>query len=174
MILSAEIISVIAAVFSAVGGAFAARAAYLSADSARKAQQAVDEAERRSALRQVVVTAKEVEVEGGRCTAVAAAAIRSCRDLATFSGGLGGSRQKVYVEALEAKAARAAEIEGEGKLFGAWPSSLAASPIGEIDRVAVKLLARRTEAIAMRQDLEGQRADFEGQNSVYRQKVIQG
>lgn len=174
MMLSAEIISAIAAVVSAVGGAFAAVAAFRSADSARKTEQAAEEMERRSALRQLVVTAKEVEVEGARCAVVSAAAIRSRRDLAIFSGGPGGSREKVDVEALAGKAERANAIEAEGKLFGAWPSSLAASPLEEIDRVATKLLALRTEVIAMRQDLEGQRSDFERQNDTYRQKVIQG
>lgn len=172
--LSAEIISAIAAVVSAVGGGFAAVAAFRSADSARKAEQAADEAERRSALRQLVLTAKEVEVEGARCAVVSSAAIRSRRDLAIFSGSLGGSCEKLDAEAFAQKGERAKAIEEEGKLFGAWPSSLAASPLEEIDRVATKLLALRVEAVAMRQDLENQRADLERQNDTYRQKVIQG
>jgi len=172
--MSAEIVSAIAAVVSAIGGAFAAVAAFRSADSARNAEQAADEAERRSALRQLVLTAKEVEVEGARGAVAAAAAVRSRRDLATFSGGLGGSREKLDVSALSVKAERAKEIEAEGKLFAVWPSSLATSPLEEIDRVATKLLALRVEARAMRQDLESERADFERQNDTYRQKVVQG
>ncbi len=174
MTLSAEVISAIAAVVSAVGGAFAAIAAFRSADSARKMEQAANETERRSALRQLVVTAKEVEVEGARVTAVATATVLSLRDLAIFSGSPGGSRENAAVAALNLLAVRANAIEAEGKLFGAWPSSLSSSPLEEIDRVATKLWALRIEAVAMRRDIESQRSEFERQNHTYRQKVILG
>ncbi len=67
-------------------------AAFRSADSARKAQLSVDEAERRSVLRQVILTAKDIGLEANRCVYVAELAGRSHRGLANFAGGLGGSR----------------------------------------------------------------------------------
>ena len=61
-----EIISSVAAVVSAVGGTFAAVAAFRSAESARVAQQAGTAAKHRAALRQVNITAAEVLIEAER------------------------------------------------------------------------------------------------------------
>jgi hypothetical protein len=169
-----ELVSAIAAVVSAVGGGFATVAAFRSADSARKAQQSADEAERRAVLRQVVLTGKEIELESRRCVDTAERARRSYRDLAIFGGGLGGSRHQLAQDALTEKAKRAEAIESEGRLFGTWPSTLETAPFSEIDRVLTKLLALHSEAKAMRDDIERGRADVERQCDAYRNKVIGG
>ena len=169
-----ELVSIMAAVASAVGGAFAAVAAFRSAGSARDAQRAADEAERRALLRQVVLTAKDVALEARRTLNAAVLTLRSHKDLATFSGGLGGSRHQLAKDALADKSAGAAAIEKEGKVFDAWPSSLEKAPVAEIDRVLTKLLGLFSEARSAREDLEQERADIERQCDLYRKRVIEG
>ena len=169
-----ELVSAVAAVVSAIGGAFAAVAAFRADDSARKAQSSADETERRAVLRQVVLTGKDIELEANRCVDAAALAGRSHKVLAIFAGGLGGSRHQLVKDALAEKTKRAEAIEGEGKLFGTWPSTLESAPLGEIDRVLTKLLALLSEARGMRDDLERGRADVERQCDAYRNKVIGG
>ena len=61
-----EVVSTVAAIVSAIGGAFAALAAFRSADSARVAQQAAVAAELRAALRQIGTTATEMLIEAER------------------------------------------------------------------------------------------------------------
>ena len=169
-----ELVSALAAVTSAVLGGFAAVAAFRSADSARKAHLAVDEAERRAVLRQLILTAKDIELEANRCVDVAELAGRSHRGLANFAGGLGGSRHQLAKDALTEKTKRAEVIGSEGKLFATWPSSLETAPLSEIDRVLTKLLGLLSEAKAMRDDLERGRTDVERQCDAYRNKVIGG
>ena len=169
-----ELVSALAAVISAVFGGFAAVAAFRSADSARKAHLSADEAERRAVLRQLILTAKDIELEANRCVDVAELAGRSHRGLANFAGGLGGSRHPLAKDALTEKTKRAEVIGSEGKLFATWPSNLETAPLGEIDRVLTKLLALLSEAKAMRDDLERGRADVERQCDAYRNKVIGG
>lgn len=169
---TAEIVSALAAVLSAIGGGFAAVAAFRSADSARKAQSSADETERRAVLRQVVLTGKDIELEAKRCIDAVTLTSRSYTDLASFTGTLGGSRYQLKKDALEEKGKRAEMIESEGKLFGTWPSNLERAPLGEIDRVLTKLLALLSEVKGMREDLERDRADVERQCDAYRNKAI--
>lgn len=169
-----ELVSAVAAVVSAIGGAFAAVAAFRAADSARQSQSSADEAERRAVLRQVVLTGKDIELEAKRCVDAIALASRSHKDLAIFAGGLGGSRNQLVKDTLAEKTKRVEAIEGEGKLFSTWPSTLESAPLSEIDRVLTKLLALLSEAKGMRDDLERGRADVERQCDAYRNKVIGG
>jgi hypothetical protein len=169
-----ELVSSLAAVVSAIGGAFAAIAAFRSADSASKAQFSADEAERRAVLRQVVLAGKDIELEAKRCADAAELAGRSHKNLAIFEGGLGGSRHGLVKNALAEKLKRAEAIEGEGRLFGTWPSTLESAPLSDIDRVLTKLLALLSEAKGMRDALERDRADAERQCDVYRTKAIGG
>lgn len=168
-----EILSLAAAFASATCGVFAAIAAFRSADSARSAQTSADASERRSALRQLVLTANEVGLEAQRCISYAALVARSHQGLAIFTGGPGGSRHQLVKDALAEKSRRAATIEGEGMIFGAWPSTLGDAPLNEIDRVITKLLVLRMDVSAMRSDLENERADVERQCDLFRSKAIE-
>lgn len=168
-----EVVSAIAAVVSAIGGGFAAVAAFRSADSAREAQRAADETERRFLLRQVALTAKEVVLEADRTSSAAAITLRSYDDLSVFSGAVGGSRHQLVKDALAEKSQRAKAIGKEGEIFDVWPSSLENAPAAEIDRVLTKLLGLLLEAKGMREDLERERADVERQCDAYRKRVIE-
>lgn len=170
---TSELVSAVAAVVSAVGGAFAAVAAFRSADSARKAQRSADDAERRATLRQLILTAKDVELQAIRCAEVVTLTVRSYKDLATFTGNVGASRHQLIRDALVAKAKRAEEIRTEGKLFGERPTPLESAPPSELDRVLTKLLALLSETSASREDLERERAEIERQCDAYRKVVIE-
>lgn len=165
--------SAIAAVVSAVFGVLAVVAAFRSASYAQKAHDAAEDAERRGALRQVISTAKEVELEARRGIDAAALAGRSRNDLAIFAGGLGGSRNRLSQEGYAAKSKRAEEIASEAKLFAAEPSTLEKAPPLELDRVLIKLTALLSEARALREDLERERTELEAQCATFRQAVLQ-
>lgn len=85
--MSAEVVSAIAAVASAVGTVLATWAAFRSAGSAQLAQQAAAEAERRFAFRQLCLTAGEVIVEFRRVESRAVDAKQAYTTLFAFSGG---------------------------------------------------------------------------------------
>lgn len=170
--MSTESISAVAAVVSAIFGGLAVLAAFRSAAYAQKAHASAEEAEKRSALRQLISTALEAELEARRTTDAAALASRSRNDLAIFTGGLGGSRSKLSQEAYAAKASRAEEIAREARLFSAEPSTLAYAPGAELDRVLTKLLALLSEAKALREDLERERNELEAQCATFRQAAL--
>jgi|SRR6478672_9266214 len=169
-----EIVSAVAAAVSAIGGAFAAVAAFRSADFARKAQLSADESERRSVLRQVILAAKEVQLDAKRCVDATSLLARSYKDLAIFTDNLGGSRYQLMKDAIEEKTKRAEYIENEGSLFSAWPSTLESAPLEEVDRVLTKVLSLSSEARAMYSDLVRERDDVERQCDAYRKSVIEG
>ena len=168
-----EVVSAVAAVFSAIGGTFAAVAAFRSAASARHAQASADEAERRSMLRQLVLTAKDVVLESGRCVTAAALAARSRKDLAIFTNNLGGPSHKLSRDEHEEKTKRAVAIQGEAKVFSDSPHTLRDSPPSELDRVLTKLLSLVSEARSLREDLERERDDLERQCEHFRRAAIE-
>ena len=170
--MDANLVSLFAAVLSAVFGVVSGVAAYKSAIAAKRAQESSDEAERRGVLRNLVVTAREVEVESARSCEVAEKAGRSRNDLAVFTGNVGGPRSKSDQEGYSAKSTRASEIGREAKLFSTWPSVLEKAPLEEIDRVLAKLLALRSEVTAIRQSLESSHADLERQNDTFRNRGV--
>lgn len=106
---TAEVVSAAAAVVSAIWGAFATWAAFRSADSARASQRAVEESERKTALREVAVTAAEIKVEEQRAAARGAEVALASRALEAFSGSYGNSSTQLMVSAVNEKLAAAKE-----------------------------------------------------------------
>lgn len=170
---ASESASAVAAVVSAVFGVLAVVAAFRSASYAQKAHDAAEDAERRGALRQVISTAKEVELEAKRGIDAAALAGRSRNDLAIFAGGLGGSRNRLSQDTYTAKSKRAEEIATEARLFSGMPSTIEKAPPTELDRVLIKLTALLSEAQALREDLERERTELEAQCTTFRQAALQ-
>ena len=169
-----EIVSAAAAVVSAVGGAFAAMAAFRSAESARVAQQAAATAEHRAALRQIGITATEVLIEAERITSRSNDLKLAYRTLFVFAGASGGSRQNLYDSAVDEKLKHASELSDYAKLFVAAYGKLDNAPPEETDRVQVRLSNTLTEIRALREDLERELSGVEGQSATYRDKAIKG
>lgn len=169
-----EVVSAAAAVVSAVGGAFAAWAAFRSAESARIAQQAGAAAEHRAALRQIGTTATEVQIEVERIASRGNDLKIAYRTLFTFAGQLGSSRNNLYDAAVDEKLKRASELGGYAKLFTTAAAKLDGTPPEETDRVQVRLSNTLTEIRALREDLERELSSVEGQSATYRDQAIRG
>lgn len=168
---TSEAVSAIAAVVSAVCGAFAALAAFRSAGSARVAQQTSTAAEQRAALRQIGTTATEVLIEAKRVASLGNDLKIAYRILFTLAGQFGGSRQNLYDLAVDEKLKSASELGGYAKLFTTAAEKLKGTPPGETDRVQVRLSNSLTEIRALREDLEHELAGVEEQSATYRDKA---
>lgn len=168
-----EIVSAAAAVVSAVGGAFAALAAFRSAESARVAQQAAAAVEHRAALRQIGTTATEVLIEVERIASRGNDLKIAYQTLFTFAGRSGGSRKNLD-SAVDEKLKHASELGDYAKLFTTAAEKLDGTPPEETDRIQVRLSNTLTEIRALREDLEHELSGVEGQSVTYRDKAIKG
>lgn len=169
---TSEVVSAAAAVVSAVGGVFAAMAAFRSADSAWVVQQAAATAEHRAALRQIGVTATEVLIEAERISSRGGDLKIAYRSLFVLAGQIGGSREALYDAKVNEKLNRASELSEYAKLFAGNTRKLDNAPPEETDRVHVHLSNAFTEIRALREDIEREIAGIEGQSATYRDKAI--
>jgi hypothetical protein len=170
---ASESVSTLVALVSAVFAGLAVLAAFRSSSSAERARQSAEDSERRAALRQAISTARELELEAKRITDAAGLAARSRRDLAVFTGNVGGSREGLSRERYAARVKRAEEMADESKPFSGHPNVLAAAPLTDVDRVLTKLIAVLSEATALRDDLEKERAELEAQCTTFREVALQ-
>jgi hypothetical protein len=156
-----EVVSAVAAVVSAAGGA-------------KVTQQAATAAEHRAALRQIGITATEILIEVERFASRGSGLKIAYRTLSTYAGQAGGSRQSLYDKAVDEKLKYVAELSEHAKLFANNAGKLDNSPPEETDRVQVRLSSALTEIRALREDIERELAGVEGQSATYRDKVIKG
>lgn len=156
-------LSLAAALVSAVGGAFAARAAFLSARSAREAQQAADAAERRASLRDIATAAAAVLVEEKRVSVLVDQVKQTHRALSTLSGASRSSRLDLYVDAAEQKRTEAGSLAEDAKLFAEGAKSLEGVPPEEIDRIQLRQTNSLKKVQTLREDLEREHDSVEAQ-----------
>jgi hypothetical protein len=168
------VISAIAAAVSAIGGAFAARAAGRSADSARGAYEAAQLSEKRWALRQLTVTGNEVLVECRRVESRCAELKLAYRTLSIFAGVAGGSAEQECLAKVEKNLEKVAKLSECAKPFASDQGSLMNGPLDEIARREAKMAQVLTEVRTLREDLEREHASVEGQCATYRERAIQG
>ena len=168
------LISVIASGVSAVGGAFAAVAAFRSAGSARDAYEATQVFEKRSALRQLMVTASEVLVEGRRAESRGAELKLAYRTLSIFAGAFGGSAERECLANTDKKLDEVTRLSEYAKPFTCDQAQLMNGPLDEIISRETKMAQVLAQVRAMREDLEREHASVEGQCTTYREKTIQG
>lgn len=174
MAITPDIVSATAAVVSAIGGAFAAWAAFRSAGSARVAQQAAADSERRASLRQIATTASEVLIEAQRVESRGHDLKSAYRSLFVIAGSGGGSRQALYDTAVDEKLKEAQGLADSAKVFSSSPRSLEDAPPDEIDRVQLKLSTALTKVRALREDIEREFTSAEGQSAAFRDKALLG
>lgn len=166
--------SSIAAVVSAIGGVFAAIAAFRSAASAREANACVARSEQRFAVRELVVTANEVMIELRRAESRASDLKREHRSLAMFCGQMGGPRYAMAEKAVDEKLARAVAAAVDAKEFTRDTTTLYEASIDDINKRLAKMQQSLFEVRSIREDLEREFAPVESQVAVYREKAIQG
>lgn len=167
-----EILSVVAALISAIGTMFAARAAHKSAESAKRTEEAAASSERRSSLSQIALAAVEVITEAKRITAKGEETKVAYKDLAVFAGSAGSSRLELFKKKIEEKVKLAAGKSDHARLFVNPFENLGSAPVEEIDRVQTTLLANHRELSAILGELNDECAFVQGQCAEYRQKAI--
>lgn len=160
---TAETLTILASVASAVGGVFAARAAFLSAKSAREVKHAADDMQLRGLLREVATTAGAVLVEVKRIQSVGNEVQHAYRALAVLSGAYGNSRMQLYIAAVDEKLNEAKTLAEDSKLFSDGARSIADCPPAEIERVLLRQALALTTTRAMREDLERENTSLEVQ-----------
>lgn len=169
---TSELLSLAAAVVSAVGGAFSAWAAFRSAGSARLAQEEAARAERRAALRRVSETAGLVVSEVERIKARGPLLQLNYRSLFALSGSAGGSRSNVYIEAVDEKVKKAITLADDASLFAGEAKSLEDATLEEIDRVQVRLSNSLATVRGVREDLEREESSVEAQSAQLREQRL--
>lgn len=158
-----ELVSAVAAVVSAIGGALAAWAAYRSADSARASQRATEEAERRASLRQVAATCGEIITEA-KCVETRGNRTKlAYNTLAVFSGSIGNSAITIRLNEVDAKVQRSADLAKHAKLFVDGASALVQAPSEELDRVQLRESIALVEVRALREELDLELAELQSQ-----------
>ena len=158
-----SVLSLIATIGSAIAGAYAARAAYLSAHSAREAQKSADDAELRALLRELSSSSSRVVVEESRIQMAGNDVKRAYRTLAMNTGNSTNSKLALYVAATDKKMITAAELAKDAALFSGGAKSLHLCPLDEIERV----LSRQIEALhivqSIRDDLTREHLSLESE-----------
>lgn len=169
-----SVISVVAAAVSAIASAFAAVAAFRSAASARAARDSADKSEKRTALRQLALTANEVLVEARRAELRAAELKSAYRTLFTFGGSSGGSREGLYLAKVDKELGEITKFSEIAKPFISGQEGLMNGPLEEISGRETKLAQTLTQVRAIREDLEREHASVEGQCATYREIALRG
>lgn len=170
----ASAISIITAIISAAGGFAAAVAAGISAWSAKAANQQAQMAERRTALRQIAITANDVIITLERINDRAHDLRRSYRDLAQFAGQPGGSIEAKYIGIVDETIARAGKIADRSRPFVKASETLATASVQEREDAMVSVMTDQSEMRAILVDMERELAGREIQIAPYREKAIKG
>jgi hypothetical protein len=152
-----EIASAVAAVVSALGGTFAVVAAFRSASSANEAARSVEQAERRSLLRDVSNTASKVQLAIVAATSRASELQTEYQTAEAFSGSFENSA-----------------VAPDAALFSGGARSLEAAPLEEIDRVLIRLSESLLMVQTVREEFDRKYLAVSSQNLLHRQVVLNG
>jgi hypothetical protein len=168
-----EIASAIAAVVSAGGGAFAAVAAFRSADSAREAARSAEDSNRRTMLREVSSTAASILVAVLGVKSRATELNTEYTSAEVFSGSAGNSSlQKLKEITLELQT-KAESFVADAGLFANGATQLAAAPSEEIDRIWVRLSDNLQVVKTIRDELDRKYAAMATQNLQHLEIALQ-
>lgn len=142
---SAESLNFVVAIGAAIATGLAALAAFRSASSAEAAQRALEEIQLRSGRRDVahLVSACSYEHRRIRFLAHTLNVIDSAN--AVFTGGFGGSRQKLIQDCVATRLARAEELFRSASTFADDPVALGRLVQEDIDRLQLELTVRLSD-----------------------------
>lgn len=169
----ASLISVIASVVSAIGGATACVAAFRSAGHAKEAFEEAQKADKRYSLRQLSLTAHQVVVEVERIKWLAQGLKVAYKTLAVFCGATGGSRVTMFTKEIEEKIGVAETLENKASPFIELQVALLNGPLEEISGREVKMSQYLAEAVALKENIEIELADIQAQNATHQEIAIQ-
>lgn len=168
-----EIASAVAAVVSAVGGAFAAVAAFRSAGAAREAALSAEHANRRAMLREVSAVAASILGAVLGVKSRAAELISEYKSAEVFSGSRENSSLLKLQENTRELQAKAESFVADAGLFANGATQLAASPAEETDRVFVRLSGNLQLIQTIRDELDRKYAAMSSQNAQHREVTLQ-
>lgn len=170
---SVEIASAVAAVISAVGGAFAAVGAMRSASSARHAQEAMERSEKRAALRELVVSGNELQVELQRVVSRATELRTAYRSLFVFSGSSNHSSEKLLLSALEEKVGSAQKSAESVAQLSTDVTVLYDAALDDINKRHAQVEQSLFLVRSVREDIEREHSSTEAQCAAYRDRALQ-
>lgn len=167
-----EIAIAIAAVISAVGGAFAAIAAFRSAGAAREAALSAEHANCRAMLREVSAVAPSIlgAVLGVKSRAAELSSEYKTAEL--FSGSRQSSSLLKLQEIARELEAKAESYFADAELFANGATQLATSPAEEIDRVFVRLSGNLQLIHTIRDELDRKYVAISSQNAQHREVAL--
>ena len=156
---------------SALGGAFAAWAAWRSAGHAKAAQESADLAERRAVLREISGAASAVLVEQSRIASRAGELKLGYRSLSTLSGASSSSNLTLLIARIDETLKVVEALATDAKLFSNNAQALAKAPPEEHDRVVTRMRESLIKAQGYREDLEREHTQVESQCAERRESM---
>lgn len=168
-----EIASAVAAIVSAIGGAFAALAAFRSAAFAKEATLQAEESERRALIREVSKTAAEIMASSLSTSSRGQDLIVEYRTAEVFSGSAENSSIRQLQENTASLVERSRSFAEDAKTFVGGAKALALAPHDEIDRVRTRLTENLGLLRVIREELDRKYADMTARNLQHRQAAIQ-
>ena len=170
---SVEITSAVAAIVSAVGGAFADIGAMRSASSARHAQEATERSEKRVALRELVVSENELSVELERVLSRAKELKASYRLLFNFSVSSNNSNEKLVVSAIEEKVLSVQKAAEEVAQHSTDLTTLYDASLDDINKRQAQIQQALFSVRSVREDIDREHSSVEAECAAYRERVLQ-
>jgi hypothetical protein len=168
-----EIASAVAAVVSAIGGAFAAVAAFRSAASARDATRQAEESERRALLREVSTAAASIQAVVLGVSSRGQELLLEYRSAEVFSGSADHSALPKLRESTENLIEKARSFVEDAQLFSGGAKSLSDAPVEEVERVRTRLTENLTLVQVIREELDRKYLDMASKNMQHRQVILQ-
>jgi hypothetical protein len=167
-----EVASAIAAVVSAVGGAFAAVAAFRSAATARDATRQAEETERRALLREVSTAAASIQAAVLGVSSRGQELLLEYRSAEVFSGSADHSALRQLRESTENLIEKARSFVEDAQLFSGGAKSLSDAPIEELERVRTRLMETLGLVQVIREELDRKYLDMAARNLQHRQVIL--
>ena len=162
-------ISVTAAVVSAIATAFAALAAWRSAASARDAQLAAKRTEQRAALREFVVSAHEVHLESRRAESRGADLKQAYRTWAVFCGASHNSGLDSSLRDIDRQLAEVQAASEETKKLSPSIETLYGAALDDITKSQAKADWALLQIRAIREDFESKLTSVEAECASHRE-----
>jgi len=166
------VIAVVTGFIGAVGGLFAAAAAFRSAGSAKEAVKHARDVERRGLVRDVTRAAHNVVAETMRVDDFGNKLKQAYQTLAIFSGQAGGSRPKLYITDVEEKQKAILPLQQEARKLideGEAYRSLAEE---ELTEVLTKMDGYLVQVRRVKEKFEHDLESVERDNKIFREKAI--
>lgn len=148
-----EIANALAAVISAIGGGFAAVAAFRSAKSAHDAKTSADSMAHRAALRELSNAASLVVAECISIKSLASELSSECKTAEVFSGSVGHSSIQTILKSISDLVAHSEYVSKDAELFCGGASRLKDTSLDEIDRVIIRMNEHINSTRVMRDEL---------------------